>query len=270
MSVDDKKLKYWFDERINCHDTYYYEGYYGPHMWKYIRAKLRPYYSHFKSVSKNAKILDVGCATGHLLIGLSRFYFPDATLYGVDISKGMVKVASDKAKQISAKNVSFQVGVAEKLPFKDNEMDIVFCNAVIQHIPKERHKLVVKELFRTVKPGGYLCIEVPSSLGFSGKSTSVEIIKETDKRIIYEYQFSRSEFIDLFSILNKNDFKIVNFSGAEAWGLKKIMGVTRRLNEKYGLPKWMLWFITILQMKIVGASLFPSLWRGYKVIIRKK
>ena len=270
MAVDDKKLKYWFDERTSCHDTYYYEGYYGPHLWKYMHAKLKPYYSHFDSVPKDAKILDVGCATGHLLIGLSKFYFPEATLYGVDISEDMVKVATEKAERFSTKNVSFQTGVAEKLPFNDNELDIVFCNAVIQHIPKERHKMVMKELFRIVKPGGYLCIELPSSLGFSGKSDSVEIIKENEKRLIYEYQFSRSEFTDLFSALDKDEFEIIDISGAEAWGIKKIMGTTRRINEKYGLPKWMLWFITTLQMKIVGTSMFPTLWRGYKAIIRKK
>ncbi len=46
-----------------------------------------------------------------------------------------------------------------KLPFEDNQFDIIFCNHVLEHI--EDDAKAIKELFRVMKSGGMGIFQVP-------------------------------------------------------------------------------------------------------------
>lgn len=50
-------------------------------------------------------------------------------------------------------------GSLTDISFPDNSFDTVFCNAVLEHVP--RIDLVVRELYRVVKPKGVVIIGVP-------------------------------------------------------------------------------------------------------------
>ena len=45
------------------------------------------------------------------------------------------------------------------LPIDDNHVDCYVCNAVLEHVPHP--ELAVSEMFRTLKPGGQIWVEVP-------------------------------------------------------------------------------------------------------------
>lgn len=51
------------------------------------------------------------------------------------------------------------VANAEKLPFKNASLDAIICNAVLEHV--SQLDLVISEIERTLKPGGYVYTEVP-------------------------------------------------------------------------------------------------------------
>lgn len=51
------------------------------------------------------------------------------------------------------------VGDIHQLPFKDNEIDAYLCIAVMEHI--ENPHTAASEMYRTLKPGGYLFVYVP-------------------------------------------------------------------------------------------------------------
>jgi SAM-dependent methyltransferase len=51
------------------------------------------------------------------------------------------------------------VGDAHQLPFRSNSFSAVFCQAVLEHVPRPRH--VVGEILRVLKPGGKVYVDVP-------------------------------------------------------------------------------------------------------------
>lgn len=51
------------------------------------------------------------------------------------------------------------VGDIHNLPFKNNSVDAVLCLSVLEHV--EEPSKAVKEIYRSLKPGGYCFIQVP-------------------------------------------------------------------------------------------------------------
>ncbi len=93
-------------------------------------------------------VLDVGCGAGHYLKSYEKvFKGKKFTYIGLDIAKEYI----DIAKEVFAgkENVKFLIGSVYKLPFRDNEFDIVVCNNVLLHLPEIKRAL--KELTRVAK-----------------------------------------------------------------------------------------------------------------------
>lgn len=96
------------------------------------------------------KALDLGCGKGYFTNYLAKKY--DA--YGVDIDKINLRFA----KKNFAKP-KFYYSYAEKLPFKDNFFDKIYCLDILEHV--DDIEATLKELKRVVKKKGVLEIEVP-------------------------------------------------------------------------------------------------------------
>lgn len=84
------------------------------------------------AISKNDKLLDVGCGTG---IATNLF---NCKKIGIDPSEKLLAKCSFPVK----------TGIAEKLPFKDSEFNIVISLTVIHHC---RIKKALDEMFRVSK-----------------------------------------------------------------------------------------------------------------------
>jgi len=95
-----------------------------------------------------ARILDLGCGTGHFLPHLAR-RFPGAEYIGLDIAEGMVNYARDRHGEASR----WVVGDAESLPLAAGSVDLVFSSLAIQWC--YRPDLLFAELARVLRPGGY-------------------------------------------------------------------------------------------------------------------
>jgi ubiquinone/menaquinone biosynthesis C-methylase UbiE len=93
-------------------------------------------------------ILDLGSGTGYLSIEIAR-RSPSLQVYGIDLSRQMVKIARRHAKGID--NVRFVFGNAAKLPFKDNSIDLVVSTGASHHWKTPR--LVFDECYRVLKTG---------------------------------------------------------------------------------------------------------------------
>ena len=100
------------------------------------------------STLKPARILEVGCGTGHWLGEVA----PVAhCLFGLDLSKGMLRQA--KTKQVPA---GFVQSAAEQLPFRDSVFDLVFCVHAIHHFTDPQ--AFVSETCRVIRSGGCLAV----------------------------------------------------------------------------------------------------------------
>jgi ubiquinone/menaquinone biosynthesis C-methylase UbiE len=99
---------------------------------------------------KNKVILDIGCGFGwcdydFLQRGVKEIVGLDLTN---DSKKALMKLDSKK--------FSFVQGSALNLPFDDNYFDTVVTWEVIEHIPRGKELVMLKEVKRVLKPGGKL------------------------------------------------------------------------------------------------------------------
>lgn len=97
---------------------------------------------------RKGTILDLGSGPGYLSIEIAR-KSPGLQVYGIDLSRQMVKIARRHAKGID--NVRFVFGNAAKLPFKDNSVDLVISTGASHHWKAPR--LVFDECYRVLKTG---------------------------------------------------------------------------------------------------------------------
>lgn len=99
---------------------------------------------------KEYTILDGGCGTGAGILFLQNY----GKVYGVDLSKEATNFCKKRGlKRIKTADVS-------KLPYKNNFFDLVCLMDVIEHIKDD--KMVVQEVFRVLKPGGFFLVTVPA------------------------------------------------------------------------------------------------------------
>ncbi len=93
-------------------------------------------------------ILDLGSGTGYLSIEIAR-RSPGLQVYGIDLSRRMVKIARRHAKGVD--NARFVFGNAAQLPFRDNSIDLVVSTGASHHWKTPR--LVFEECHRILRPG---------------------------------------------------------------------------------------------------------------------
>ena len=107
---------------------------------------------HLKS---GFNILDCGCGPGTITIGLARAVSP-GRVTGIDIEKTQIERARELAHQSGLTNIDFKVGSIDQLPFPNDSFDVVYANAVLEHL---RDPLQALEEFRRVlKIGGIVAL----------------------------------------------------------------------------------------------------------------
>jgi ubiquinone/menaquinone biosynthesis C-methylase UbiE len=111
---------------------------------KLLAGKMASYYP-FENV------LEIGCASGPNLVLLAKEY-PKADFYGIDISRKAIDGGKVFLKKNNIENVFLKQGDAENLTgFSDKSMDIVFTDAVLIYINKDRIGPLIKEMARVAK-----------------------------------------------------------------------------------------------------------------------
>jgi trans-aconitate methyltransferase len=121
-------------------------------------------------------ILDIGCGNGKITSILAGLV-PKGRALGIDLSEEMIGYAKSNYPEELHSNLSFQVGDASCLGFRE-EFDLVVSFACLHWV--EDHLQILKGVKRGLKPGG----RVLFSCG--GKGNAAQILDLTD-------ELSRSE-----------------------------------------------------------------------------
>jgi len=147
--------------------------------------KLAEYIIKRFNLKPKSKFFEIGCGRCETLSAFSKL---GLDVSGVDSSK--------RAKEFAPKNIS-KLEILDiskdKLPFEDNEFDVIFTKSVIEHISDP--KFLITEIFRVLKPGGIFIVLTPDWI--SQMHTFYE-----DPTHVHPYQLKGLE--DLFKM---NGFK---------------------------------------------------------------
>ena len=121
------------------------------HFWfRGFRRFIAPLLDQAAGGRRDLFTLDCGCGTGHNLTMLRRY----GRAVGIDITFSGVKYAAShgdgKVAQASATD----------LPFPSEAFDLVTSFDVIYALPDDMERAAVAEMFRVLKPGGHLLLNV--------------------------------------------------------------------------------------------------------------
>lgn len=100
----------------------------------------------------NARILEVGCGTGHNLAMLSKFGFVEAS--------EMDKTARDLASSRLGRAIT-EAALPDLSAWPENHFDIVALLDVLEHVPDDQSALAA--IRERLKPGGSLLLTVPAN-----------------------------------------------------------------------------------------------------------
>lgn len=109
-------------------------------------------------VSLGERVLDVGCGTGVFAREAETRVGPDGHVVGIDLNESMLAVAKRMRPEIE-----WHLGDANSLPFDDKSFDVVGSQFVLMFIADRVG--FVKEMWRTVAPGGRLAVAVWMAFG---------------------------------------------------------------------------------------------------------
>jgi ubiquinone/menaquinone biosynthesis C-methylase UbiE len=98
-------------------------------------------------------VLDIGCGTGTLAIAATRHVGSTGAVTAIDASPAMIARANRKAARAGGR-ATFQVAVAESLPFPDRQFDVVFSTLMLHHLPRKTRAQCASEIKRVLKGGG--------------------------------------------------------------------------------------------------------------------
>jgi SAM-dependent methyltransferase len=109
--------------------------------------------SHALTLVTGRRCLDAGCGAGGR--DVFELWRRGSNAYGIDALPENISLARELHPDIADR-----VSVADlrmPLPFEDDSFDLVLCNAVIQHIPREdTFAITLPELARVLRPEGIL------------------------------------------------------------------------------------------------------------------
>jgi SAM-dependent methyltransferase len=120
------------------------------HWWYSGRRKVLEGAIAGLGLPKPARILDAGCGSGRNMLELARF----GSVTGIELSDTSVQLARERdVGEVLA-------GSVLEMPFAEDSFDLAVSLDVIEHL--EDDLAAMRELRRTVAPGGVLLVTVPA------------------------------------------------------------------------------------------------------------
>lgn len=157
---------------------------------------------------KNKVALNAGCSSKFETYHFAQFF---KQIHGIDISEKNIREANEKYK---AKNLFFELGDVEQLPFKNSTFDIVYARWVIEHL-KSPQKFI-DESYRILKDNGILILVAPnekSMMGFMAKTIplplKVKVLKMLQKsnEVSHHKCYYRANTVQKLDKLCRGKFK---------------------------------------------------------------
>lgn len=170
----------------------------------------------------NTSVLDVGCGVGRLPIGILSQIGEIRDYRGIDVSKISIRWCQ---RRIARKHPSFQfvhidtrnalynphgrtADIGFRLPFNDQEFDIIYLYSVFSHMPDEDIRVYLKEFQRLLAPSGKVFLTAFIEEGVPDMTFNPSDYRMDWKGPLHCVRYDRDFFE---SLLADNDFAVEDF-----------------------------------------------------------
>ncbi|PRD17058.1 class I SAM-dependent methyltransferase [Pantoea coffeiphila] len=143
--------------------------------------------------ASDARVLDLGCGAGHASF-IAAQHVKEVVAY--DLSEKMLTVVAKTAEERGYHHLTTRQGYAEKLPFANDEFDIVISRYSAHHWHDVGSAL--REVRRVLKPGGkaiFMDVNAPGNPVLDIWLQTVEALRDTS----HVRDYSPGEWLTLFT-----------------------------------------------------------------------
>lgn len=130
---------------------------YGAHAQAYVTSAVHAKGESLKRLvelvqpQKDWQVLDISTGGGHTALTFAPYV---REVIASDLTAEMLAAAEKFIQSQGVTNVRFEIADAEKLPFEDNEFDLVTNRIALHHYPNARQAIF--EMIRVCKTGGLI------------------------------------------------------------------------------------------------------------------
>lgn len=144
--------------------------------WHGLRSFVRPLVRDATAGLERPRILDCGCGTGANLVLLDEF----GRSFGLDITLQGLEYALQNYERARVANASIT-----SIPFPDAVFDVATAFDVLYSLTEEQESAAVSEIYRVVKPGGTLIVNVAALSILRGNHSvfGQEVRRSTRRRL---------------------------------------------------------------------------------------
>jgi len=179
------------------------------------------------NVQTGEKVLEIGFGTGNSLLSIGDSVGGNGSVFGVDLSDGMIRVANQKIESRPLSDrISLCLADGAFLPFLHNQFDAVFMSFALELFNVDDIRRVLKGCSRVLKPSGLL---VNVSLSKTQNPGIIERIYEWFHAQMPVLIDCRPIFVNDF--ISTSGFKIQSQIDKKMWGIPvKITSASLRNN----------------------------------------
>ena len=132
---------------------YGYGGFnYNPKYWSQVVQDMIDHYN----LDSQSKVLDVGCAKGFMIYDFIQA-MPEIFIEGLDISKYAIDNCKPEVRE------KIKVGNATKLPYLDDQFDLVISINTIHNLNEIECGMAVREIERVSKKNAFIVVDAYSN-----------------------------------------------------------------------------------------------------------
>lgn len=198
--TDNNTAKYWKEKPELFNNSYLQKKSFAYFVHLFLNSRMRESIEVLESVPvKNKKILDIGCGGGQYL---EYFLNKGGNVTGVDYSPKMILIANRYLKDRNFKNFSLRVADVRKLPFPNNNFDVVIGIGLLEYLVDP--ELAMTEITRILKPRGY-CL-----LSFSKKNSPFFFLRFFPGILLRNYFLKLPKLITVFNVNHVNFLLRIN------------------------------------------------------------